>query len=353
MAERLPANPALPGRTRLPFIDAAKGIGILLVVLGHSPGLPLFGVVLIYSFHMPLFFFISGFVQTATRSATPPVEVVRRNVRSLLVPYLFFFAVSLTYWMATRRMGARASKFVGIGVVDALRGLVTGLSSDLFVNPALWFLPCLFACASVNVLLRQRVGALAVMAGAVAIVAIWTLAGGWQTRLPWSLDIAWMALIFYSAGDALRDSRWSIASWTTRTLLIAFPFVLFAWVLAACQLGRVDMARAQFGSSLWLYLASGFLGTAVVLLISRFVPANAFVRWLADQSLTIFGLHALLINLARGALKFMQVGGDHGDAAFWSLAMSAWAITASLAASMLLTRHFPFLLGRRMLKETR
>jgi len=62
MAERLPANPALPGRTRLSFIDAAKGIGILLVVLGHSPGLPLFGVVLIYSFHMPLFFFISGFV---------------------------------------------------------------------------------------------------------------------------------------------------------------------------------------------------------------------------------------------------------------------------------------------------
>jgi acyltransferase len=353
MAERLPTNPCLPGRTRLPFIDAAKGIGILLVVLGHSPGLPPFGVVLIYSFHMPLFFFISGFVQTATRSATPPGEVIRRNVRSLLVPYLFFFAVSLAYWMATRGMGVRASKFAGIGIVDALKGLVTGLSSDLFVNPALWFLPCLFACASVNVLLRRRVGARAVMAGAVAIVAIWTFAGGWQTRLPWNLDIAWMALVFYSAGDALRDSRWSIASWTTRTLLIAFPFVLFAWALAAWRLGRVDMAHALFGRSLWLYMASGFLGTGVVLLISRFVPENAFVRWLADQSLTIFGLHALLINLACGALKFMQVGSDDGDAALWSLALFAWAIAISLAASMLLSRHFPLLLGRRLLKETR
>jgi len=353
MAEHLPADPALPARTRLPFIDAAKGIGILLVVLGHSPGLPVFGVVLIYSFHMPLFFFISGFVQTATRSPTPPGEVIGRNVRSLLVPYLFFFAVSLTYWLATRGMGVRASKFAGVGVIDALKGFATGLSSDLFVNPALWFLPCLFVCASVTVLLRRRVGALAVMAVAVAVVAIWTLADGWQTRLPWSLDIAWMALIFYTAGDALRDSRWSIASWTTRTLLIALPFVLSAWALAAWHLGRVDMARAQFGSSLWLYVASGLLGTAVVLLISRFVPANAFVRWLADQSLTIFGLHALLINLARGALKFMQVGGDHGDAALWSLALFAWAIATSLAASVLLTRHVPFLLGRRLLKETR
>ena len=135
MAERLPASPTVTGRTRLPFIDAAKGIGILLVVLGHSPGLPPFGVVLIYSFHMPLFFFISGFVQTATRSATPAGEVIRRNARSLLIPYLFFFAVSLVYWMATRGLGTRAGKFVGIGIVDALKGLVTGLSSDLFVNP--------------------------------------------------------------------------------------------------------------------------------------------------------------------------------------------------------------------------
>jgi acyltransferase len=34
-------------------IDAAKGIGIILVVLGHTPGLPVILKEYIYSFHMP------------------------------------------------------------------------------------------------------------------------------------------------------------------------------------------------------------------------------------------------------------------------------------------------------------
>ena len=44
---------------RIDFIDVAKGIAIFLVVYGHTydgRNLHLF----IYSFHMPLFFFISG-----------------------------------------------------------------------------------------------------------------------------------------------------------------------------------------------------------------------------------------------------------------------------------------------------
>lgn len=46
---------------RLDYLDVAKGIGILLVILGHCQ-LGRIGRAhsLIYSFHMPLFFFISG-----------------------------------------------------------------------------------------------------------------------------------------------------------------------------------------------------------------------------------------------------------------------------------------------------
>jgi fucose 4-O-acetylase-like acetyltransferase len=44
---------------RINWIDIAKGIGIFLVVLGHT-GIPVKLSYWIYSFHMPLFFFISG-----------------------------------------------------------------------------------------------------------------------------------------------------------------------------------------------------------------------------------------------------------------------------------------------------
>ena len=49
-------NPA----QRLTYIDTMKAIGIALIVFGHAPGLDASLKAFIYSFHMPLFFFISG-----------------------------------------------------------------------------------------------------------------------------------------------------------------------------------------------------------------------------------------------------------------------------------------------------
>ena len=51
-------------RIRLDYLDIAKGIAILFVVIGHVPDAfdaPLYRVVL-YTFHMPLFFIVSGWV---------------------------------------------------------------------------------------------------------------------------------------------------------------------------------------------------------------------------------------------------------------------------------------------------
>lgn len=51
-------------KTRLEYLDAAKGLGILLVILGHiyawNPNINRkILVTWIYSFHMPLFFIVS------------------------------------------------------------------------------------------------------------------------------------------------------------------------------------------------------------------------------------------------------------------------------------------------------
>ena len=63
---------AAPAAGRLPWVDVGKGIGILLVVYGHATGglisarllsgdgLAAASFYAIYTFHMPLFFFLSG-----------------------------------------------------------------------------------------------------------------------------------------------------------------------------------------------------------------------------------------------------------------------------------------------------
>lgn len=48
-------------KARYSSLDIAKGLGIILVVLGHIIPENIWARSIIYSFHMPLFFLISGF----------------------------------------------------------------------------------------------------------------------------------------------------------------------------------------------------------------------------------------------------------------------------------------------------
>ncbi len=373
------APPAAPARVagRLDAVDVAKAIGIVLVVAGHAPGAP--GAVLapIYSFHMPLFFFLSGCLLSAERAALPWRSAALRGARTLLVPYLFFFVVSFGYWLATRHLGARAAKFAGVDAADAWAGLASGLSADLFVNITLWFLPCLFVCQLLHAAVRRvfghrsgrvfgHAGGHESGSGAVLLLAV-GVAGTllaftlpWSTRLPWGLDIAWIALPFYAAGHWLRvgtawpggsAKRAARAPWSALTTR---PAVAAAWVIGTGVVwlaivgmqGRVDLAHADFGPYPLLYLPCAAAGIALVMTLATRCPSNALLRWLAGNSLVIFALHPLLINATSGALQMAGGQGLAGEhAVLWWLASTAWGIAACVPIAALLRRHVPFALG--------
>lgn len=84
-------------RSRIIWIDIAKAICIILVVIGHyiPETHPVwYGAMrsVIYSFHMPLFMFASGFVYVATYRETGYIDFLTRKARRLMIPY---FVVSL------------------------------------------------------------------------------------------------------------------------------------------------------------------------------------------------------------------------------------------------------------------
>jgi fucose 4-O-acetylase-like acetyltransferase len=88
--------------SRLGYVDALRGFAIVLVVLGHALQYTLAApdedalYRLIYSFHMPLFMFLSGFVHSgAKRSATAEL---RLKSRALLLPFVAWLPVTFI-WM--------------------------------------------------------------------------------------------------------------------------------------------------------------------------------------------------------------------------------------------------------------
>jgi acyltransferase len=336
---------SVPERSGL--IDICKAIGIVLVVWGHSPGISDFFGDLLYSFHMPLFFFISGYLLKTERLEQGLVMQARELARSLLRPYVLFFVISLGYWVATRNIGSRAGKFGDLTVVDALFSLVTGLSDDLFVNMALWFFPCMFVTQLLYRMAWKLVPNdrwLALGSGVFAAVVMATTLP-WSTRLPWGLDIVWVALVFFSAGRCARSGSALVQcvvmlpGWVRLSLLVA---VVLTWLGCALSQGRVDLAMANFGPNWPVYFVAAFGGIAIVFTVASQLRATLIVQWLAHNTLIIFPLHALFINLGSGLAKMLGAG-HYGQLA--SVLFALWAIVCTVPAAVLLKRYFAPLLG--------
>src|SRR5262245_13368570 len=123
---------------RIEYLDIARGIGILLVVLGHNDfeAISLFIHQVIYSFHISFFFFLSGYFINTSISF---FEFFKKRFISLLKPYLF--TIFLIYFVSVsfEKMGFNMAI---VRIVKSLYG--TGHYIDWV---QLWFLPQLFVAS--------------------------------------------------------------------------------------------------------------------------------------------------------------------------------------------------------------
>ena len=122
-------------KKRDPYWDYIKGIGILLVLAGHlfPWGSPVRKI--IYGFHMPLFFFVSG-VFISGMMARPFTGALKRIWNSTVVPFVFFVILSVLFFAVK----------VGVGIssrVTIKSALLSFYVGHPFLNGPLWFLVAL------------------------------------------------------------------------------------------------------------------------------------------------------------------------------------------------------------------
>ena len=278
-------------------VNALRAIGIVLVVLGHTLGISEGLNKYIYSFHMPLFFFLSGLVLKPTRLSQPKIKLIKHYWRRLLLPYLLFSLITYLPWvLVTRRFGSDA--VLGIEVYRPVLGTFYGIGVDGWLqhNAMLWFFPCLFVLHLIFRLVQEcgngKIQILIIVGlAAIGLLLHYVL----PIRLPWSIEIALIALPFYAIAFAISSSD-------TLLLRASFPTALLAFLFAALQFvciklnGRVDMNFISLGNPILFYLGAfsgiGALGCLVV-----FLPKLRVFARLADAAVIAFPLHRTLFSV--------------------------------------------------------
>lgn len=336
-----PATDSRDGR-----IDAAKGVAILLVVLGHAKGVPPELTLLAYSFHVPLFFFLSGWLSRPP-GTRPLGEATVRLARSLLWPYAFFFLAGYTYWLLTRHIGEKALRWGHLPWWDPWIGGLTGIGPRLYVHPALWFLPALFTTALAYLLLARRLHAGVIALLALPLAVLWTMTfPATGIRLPFGLDVLPVALFFFACG-AFCVRAFALPRSMPGGLAGACALLL-PWLWLAASNGRVDINQLRFGASAWKFLLASLSGSAIVLMLSPLAARSSALRWIGRNTLLILCTHVLVFFVLSGIASMLGLFPEGRKPGLsWALGVSIVAVALCVPMRAVLVHHAPWVLGMR------
>lgn len=123
---------------RIHWIDFYKTFSIFLIVLGHTSLRHIPIVPFLFLFHVPLFFFISGYLEKTERGNIP--ACVKKALRTLIVPYFIWNFICVIFHPLPSSLGDIWKVLIGMSLW----------------NGASWFLPVLFIIKMVALLLKNQ-----------------------------------------------------------------------------------------------------------------------------------------------------------------------------------------------------
>lgn len=269
-----------------------KGVGIILVVAGHSTLVSDEALTWLASFHMPLFFIVSGMILQHTKEEEKTIrEIAIRKLRSIMIPYGVFSVISTVIPIAYQLLKGKH-----IVVREILEHIVQTLSLDGI--SVLWFLPALFVGELFFLFLRKKTGR-GMTAGVVSLLAVFVFSAAPSGRTDlfsmWTGGVVRMAFrsaaacVFLGAGYYTNCFLKEREDRSGREIAAGIACFLLHLCIYRRN-GRVDLNFLAFGNPV-LYLLNAYLGTMAVVLLCKNCRPLRLLTYAGKNSLVIMATH--------------------------------------------------------------
>ena len=290
------------------YWDIVKGIGILCVVIGHSwMRMQNF----VYSFHMPLFFFVAGYLYDERKYGDRPYVYISRRIRSIWIKYVMWEIVFILFHNIFYNMGM----LYGIGIdshiyskteiLSEVSKAVLGCANELLIG-ALWFAPVLVISVSglgliiaVSRKLEYRTGSFGAkialqlffvtIAGTVGYILI-----DHQKTLSASMQIAMSVLPYIWVGYILRNYIGDIRKYLNG--VVAFVMLLLVFFVSRKYL--ISLANGFVYPFMYIL---AFLGIYDCLYLARLLEKKEIFAkgfsLLGEASFLVMTLHLFIFRL--------------------------------------------------------
>lgn len=283
-------------KKRIVWIDQLRGLAFYFVVLGHM------GVTgnlenWIYSFHMPLFFIVSGFNLNFERmQKTSFKDYISHIATRMLVPYL---------WLQLISLGLKYAIYGGhINVPKYLLGAITGNSFVVSApsNP-LYFVLLLFVSQVLIFLFAKMTKG---NKGAVfAIIFLLTAIPVCTADKPavWHINVVPTAMLFMLVGRFFMDCYLSSGKILRR---IKLPFYIIACVvllvvggILGVNNGRASIHSNSFGEEYIIFVIAACLTSVGFALLVMLLPSTKLFNFIGMNTIFLLGVHEPLLILTQ------------------------------------------------------
>lgn len=252
-------------RQRIIWVDAVRTVAIFAVVLGHitTPFTPF-----IYSWHIPLFFFMSGFFLPTDK---PLHFVMQENFNRLMKPFFLFGALAIVVEVL-KRYFFPYTPFVhsSWSAKEEITGLLYYMNYDHMhtFGFVLWFLPALFWAKTMTVGIIQVIRKKWIQAFIIMSLFLYGLYG---SRLPFGisggcigLSWLWLGFSLFPYCKKMKVSLWVGAGLFVVACILPYPLV--------------NISQYQM-SDTWYSLPFSFLVISSIIIIMKGLVNKVVSFW--------------------------------------------------------------------------
>ena len=326
---------------RINRLDAIKGIIAICVVIGHTKKIPQIVLTLIFSFHVPCFFILSGYISSLKNSDTNFISFILKKTKRILIPYVFFFIIGYVYWLLTCQIESKRLVWLSKPWWDPLIGLIDNSGQSLYVSPGLWFLPCLFLTQTSHYILNMFFKKKFI----IWLFFILTILSAiepkhFQSIQPFSLHLFIASNLFYCLGHMIYSfkKKYQAIFDSFYVLILLTPI----WFFLSLFNGQVDFNNARYGHFYGLSILNAVCGSLLVAILSRYVNW-AIVARIGQQTLCILGFNFQLLSIIS---FFLSILSFHLNS-FVSFITSIIVIAICSLLYNLLKKNTPRLIGEK------
>lgn len=289
-------------------IDVAKGIGCLLVLLGHSLYINKHLKNWIFSFHMPLFFFISGYLFNYDKYKDDYKTFLKKRVKSLIIPYfllqfviwILLFMFQYHFCLTTEAL----NRFIGIFLGYRMHKWYFYL----------WFLILLFFIENILYFLIKYFNKFLYIIAVISYIAGYYLIK-YVHGFYLNTDLIPLTLSFVIAGYLYKRDFSKMVDKLNNVIKIIMMMILlsisiFVSYKNSLYYGLINMHDCNLGFIHW-YIVAAFSGVAFTFLLSSFINKNKILEDLGKNTITIWAFqNPIVFPIAYFLLDNLSINRD-------------------------------------------